>query len=156
MDISARSIHILPYDIIRLILRKNLNFHDLTNARMVCNDFKNAINLFKLKQAQLEDSLRNIGNIGNHKRYCVNEDCFWDSYLDLYISDHRFIKYIHSHQYAVNTAHICSDNSPPKKIWINIPYCYECMQEYIPYIKKNIDKILVNKNYTKRLAAIYS
>lgn len=117
----------LPYDMIIYITKKTRDYLDLSNLRITCQLFNNAIPFIRLKQAKLEYLI----NVNNNLNKCVNEDCYWDSYLDVYDTHIDYRRYIHTHQSALNCVMLIYNNGKNIK-YTNIPYCYDCMKKYLP------------------------
>ena len=72
-----------------------------------------------------------IRKCNNNLNKCVNEDCYWDSYLDVYDTHIDYRRYIHTHQSALNCVMLIYNNGKNIK-YTNIPYCYDCMKKYLP------------------------
>ena len=117
----------LPNDIYSCVAKEISEYYDILNARLSFHIFKEVLPLFKLKHAKLEYLINNKKLI----HACINENCFWDSYIDEYFTNINYRRYIHSHQTALNGVLLSNlIGQPPIKI--NIPYCFECMCKFSP------------------------
>ena len=98
-------------------------------ARTVCVLFAQSIPYFRLRQLKLGLSLET--KIA--KEYCINDYCYYDSYLPEYAYYAYYQNYIHDHQKAINTIVIRCPNVI-KFTSIHIPYCLECMRLFTPIL----------------------
>lgn len=120
---------ILSDDNIRLIIKFCNNNNDILKIRIINHYFHNSVSKIHLNMRKLEYLLNNKKKVDN----CVNEYCFWDSYLDIYDTDIYYHRYIHSHQYAINFVKSALSKKQIDNL-IYIPYCFECMQKYKPIL----------------------
>ena len=114
----------LPDDIILYIIKKIQKYNPsyILNIISINHTFKNIVPFQYLKQCRLDYLLHNKIPLRN----CCNDNCYWDSYLDIY---DEYSRYIHYHQPALNFV-LLSYNNSKKYTNIYIPYCFECMQKY--------------------------
>jgi hypothetical protein len=114
-----------PIDIISIITGNMKNYKDLHSLKLSCKYFNEIITRYSIIKQKIYYNLNKKEKI----IYCANSNCYNET-KDIFVDYYREYegRYIHHHQYAINSI-IIYINQKTYKIFS--PYCCECYKKYI-------------------------